>query len=270
MTPIEDSSGEDGSMFKDYLLAPVSLDKHVACQDYIIHRHSQTVLRNPAFDGVFHRYVQYPPLPADQVAPRHSLYNRRSEFALITEHACVDGDLFRKALQDDRHKEQVKKDEEHIVAEFLNGACLCFDMTETEIFSSPRTGRYHVFDFLKRRADVSEGSFFAELEKEGELLARDADFRQVALRRCHNRVNRDDSLYAAEGDTGAVTDQDYDAIIDTWTDSLDRLARFYPDIRTRQAFYVDQQASFSIVATEHILADRGVVVGLAEPLKQAV
>ena len=256
-------------MFKDYLLAPVHPDKHRACQDYIIHRHSQTVLANPAFDGVFCRYVQYPPLTAEQGAARHHLYRRRPEYALITEHACTDGALFRRALNDDRHKEQVKKDEEHIVAEFLNGACLCIDMTEREIFSRSRGGRYHVFDFLKRRADVSEGSFFAELARESELLARDADFHAVALRYCHNRINRDDSLYAAEGDTGAVTDQDYDAVIDTWTDSLGALARFYPDMRTRQAFYVDQEASFSVIATEHILIDEDVVVGRVDRLAAA-
>jgi hypothetical protein len=256
-------------MFKDYLLAPVAADQQVACQDYIIHRHSQTVLRNPAFEGVFHRYAQYPPLPADKVSARHFLYRRRPEYALITEHACTDGDLFRRALNDDRHKEQVKKDEEHIVGTFLNGACLCFDMTEKQVFTSDRTGRYHVFDFLKRRADVSLGGFFAELDREAELLARDADFRAVALRRCHNRVNRDPSLYAAEGDTGAVTDQDYDGIIDTWTDSLDGLARFYADMRTRQSFYVDQEASFSIIATEHILVDKGEVIGLVEKLAAA-
>lgn len=256
-------------MFKDYLLAPVAADKQAACQDYIIHRHSQTVLRNPAFDGVFHRYVQYPPLPADKASARQFLYRRRPEFALITEHACTDGELFRRALSDDRHKAQVKKDEEHIVGEFLNGACLCFDMTEKEIFATARTGRFHVFDFLKRRADVSEASFFAELDREAELLARDADFRAVVNRRCHNRVNRDDSLYAAEGDTGAVTDQDYDAIIDSWTDSLAALARFYPDMRTRQSIYVDQEASFSVIATEHILVDAGEVIGLVEKLAAA-
>ena len=152
-------------MFKDYLLAPVAPEKQVACQDYIIHRHSQTVLRSPAFAGVFHRYAQYPPLPADQVSPHPFLYRRRPEFALITEHACTDGALFRGALQDERHKAQVKKDEEHIVATFLNGACLCFDMTEQENFASPGRGRYHVFDFLKRRADIREASFFAELER---------------------------------------------------------------------------------------------------------
>ncbi len=256
-------------MFKDYLLAPVAAEKQTACQDYIIHRHSQTVLRNPAFEGVFHRYVQYPPLTADAVSARHLLYRRRPEYALITEHACLDGALFRQALNDDRHKEQVKKDEEHIVGEFLNGACLCFDMEETEIFASELPGRYHVFDFLKRRADVSEASFLAELSREAELLSRDADYRAVVRRRCHNRVNRDDSLYAAEGDTGAVTDQDYDAIIDSWTDSLDGLARFYPDMRTRQSFYVDQEASFSVIATEHVLVDKGVVIGLVEPLAAA-
>ncbi len=247
-------------MFKDYLLAPVSPEKHRACQDYIIHRHSQTVLANPAFHGVFSRYAQYSPLAADSAQGRHYLYRRRPEYALITEHSCADGDLFRRALQDDRHKEQVKKDEEHIVGEFLNGACLCFDMTETEIFSTGRGGRYHVFDFLKRRADISEASFFAELAREADLLSRDADFRSVAIRHCHNRVNRDDSLYAAEGDTGAVTDREYDAIIDTWTDSLDGFARFYPDMRTRQSFYVDQDSSFSIIATEHILIDQDVLV----------
>lgn len=256
-------------MFKDYLLAPVAPENHSACQDYIIHRHSQTVLRNPAFEGVFHRYAQYPPLPADRVSAKHFLYRRRPEFALITEHACTDGDLFRRALNDDRHKEQVKKDEEHIIGTFLDGACLCFDMTEHEIFTSDRTGRYHVFDFLKRRADVSEASFFAELAREAELLSRDADFRAVVLRRCHNRINRDDSLYAAEGDTGAVTDQEYDAIIDSWTDSLDGLAHFYHDMRIRQSVYVDAEASFSMIATEHILCDKGEVIGLVEPLAAA-
>lgn len=256
-------------MFKDYLLAPVAADRQTACQDYIIHRHSQTVLRNPAFDGVFHRYAQYPPLPADKIPARALLYRRRPEFALITEHACLDGELFRRALNDDRHKAQVKKDEEHIVAEFLDGACLCFDMAETEIFASARTGRFHVFDFLKRRADIAEATFFAELDREADLLSRDADFRAVVQRRCHNRVNRDDSLYAAEGDTGAVTDQDYDAIIDSWTDSPGDLARFYPDMRTRQSFYVDQAASFSIIATEHVLVDAGVVIGLVEKMAAA-
>ena len=91
----------------------------------------------------------------------------------------------------------------------------------------------------------------------------------MVLRRCHNRINRDDSLYAAEGDTGAVTDQEYDAIIDSWTDSLDGLTRFYPDMRTRQAVYVDAEASFSVIATEHILADKGEVVGLVETLAGA-
>jgi hypothetical protein len=247
----------------------VATAKHAACQDYIVHRHSQTVLRNPAFEGVFHRYAQYPPLPADKVSARHFLYRRRPEFALITEHACTDGDLFRRALNDDRHKEQVKKDEEHIVRTFLDGACLCFDMAEKEIFTSPGTGRYHVFDFLKRRADISEASFFAELDREADLISRDADFRAVVLRRCHNRVNRDDSLYAAEGETGAVTDQEYDAIIDSWTDSLDDLARFHPDIRTRQSVYVDPEASFSVIATEHILVDKGEVIGLVDTLTAA-
>ena len=252
-------------MFKEYLLAPVSPDKQAAWQDYVIHQHSQSVLRNPAFQDVFHRYALYPPLPADRVSPAHFLYGRRPEFALITERAGADGEVFRRALQDDRHKEH-KKDEEHIAGEFVDGACLSIDMSETEIFKSPRTSRYHVFDFLKRRADISEGGFFAELAREAELLGRDADFRAVALRRCHNRVNRDDSAHAGEGDTGAVTDRDCEAIIDTWTDSLGMLARFYPDIRTRQSCYVDQDASFSLVATEHVLVDGGVVIGLVEPL----
>lgn len=248
-------------MFKDYLLAPVSLAKHAACQDHILHNHSQLVINNPAFQGVFHRYAQYPVVPEAEVAPRHFLYGRRREFPLITEHACTDGDLFRRALQDDRHKEEVKRDEEYIISEFLDGACLCIDMDEKPVFASDRAGRYHVFDFLKRRADVSEQAFFAALDREAELLTRDADYRAVVLRRNHNRVNKDDALYATEGDTGAVTEQLHDLVIDSWTDSFDDLARFYPAMRDRLSACVDGEASFSIVATEHLIVDRGIEVG---------
>lgn len=244
-------------MFKDYLLAPVSLDKRAACQDYIIHNHSQRVLHHPAFEGVFTRYAQYPALPESELPARHLLYRRRPEYALITEHACVDGDAFRHALQDDPHREEISKDEEYIADAFLDGACLCFDMCEKRIFGSPRNARYHVFDFLKRGAKAGERAFFAALEAEGEWLTTDRKYRAVVLRRNHNRVDHDEALYAKEGDTGAVADRDYDAIIDSWTDSLDDLARFYPTMRERQAAYVDTDASFSIVATEHILVDDG-------------
>lgn len=256
-------------MFKDYLLAPVRPELHAACREHIVHRHSQLVLANPAFQGVFHRYAQYPVLGEAEAPARLYLYPPRRDYPLITEHACTDGALFRAALQDDRHKEEVKKDEEHIVATFLDGACLCLDMAESEVFAHAPVGRFHVFDFLARRADVSEQAFHAALAREAELVARDADYRAVVQRRAHNRVRHDDALYAAEGDTGAVTDRAIDLVVDSWTDSLDGLARFLPAMRDRLGPVVDPEASFSIIATEHLLVDGGVVVGRVE-IKEAV
>ena len=229
-------------MFKAYMLAPVSPEKHRACQDYVLLDPSQTVRADPDPASRFSRYAHHSPLTADQAAPRHHLYRRRPEFALISEHGDIGGGR-------DRGKAPVP-------AEFLDGTPLCFGMDESEIFAGPGGGLYHVFDFLKRRADVSEGSFFAELAGEADLLSRDADFRRAALRCCHNRIDRGGSAHASDGESGEAADRDYDAIVDIWTDSLDALARFHPDMRTRQSFYVDQRASFSIIATEHVVIER--------------
>lgn len=241
-------------MFKEYLVLTSSdHDRHIECQDYVINRHAQAVLRHRAFQGVFRRYVinRVPASAAISASP--ILYRQRPEIPMIVEHVCDDASQFREALQDEDHKAAIKPDEEHIVREFLNGPPIAVEMEEQVLFSDQAVGRYRIFDFLKRRHDVSEDAFFAWLEQEGEFLSYLKDFRAVASRRVHNHASKDAAVYAQSGGTGASTGRDYEGIVETWTNSVEDLARFYPEMRRRHSGYVDAASSFSVVTTEHVL-----------------
>jgi hypothetical protein len=241
-------------VFKEYLVLTSSdHERHVECQDYVINRHARAVLSHRAFQGVFRRYIINRVAQPDTLSPAHLLYSNRPETPMIVEHVCDDAAMFRKALEDEDHKAATKVDEEYIVREFLSGPPIAVEMEEKVIFAEASAGQYRIFDFLRRRTDVSEAAFSAWLDQEGELLAALDEFRSVASRRVHNITSKGAAVYAESGGTGASTGQAYAGIVETWASSLEDLANFYPDMRRRYSDYVDSVASFSVASREHVL-----------------
>ncbi|MFF5147977.1 EthD domain-containing protein [Streptomyces sp. NPDC013157] len=213
-------------MSKEYLvLTARDPDRHVECQDYVIHRHAQAVMSHRAFQGVFKRYVAHRPVRLGVRTDSRHLYDARPDIPLIVEHVCEDASLFRRALQDDDHKAAIKPDEEYIGREFLSGPPMVIETTETEIFAGSGAGLFHVFDFRKRHPETSPDGFSSWLDEEGSALAASAEFRSVVSRRVHSLVSKDEAVYAEDGGTGASTGRAYDAGTETWTDSLEDLAR---------------------------------------------
>ncbi|MET7512238.1 EthD domain-containing protein [Streptomyces sp. NPDC005480] len=241
-------------MFKEYLvLSARDQDRHVECQDYVIHRHAPAVMSHRAFRGLFQRYVAHRPFSIGADASELLLHGSRPDIPLIVEHVCDDASTFRKALQDEDHKAAIRPDEEYIAREFLSAPPMVMEVTESVIFSGPYVGRYHVLDFLKRAPGTSPDDFASWLDEEGRILAATPAFRSVASRRVHNLVHQDQAVYAEDGGTGASTGREWDGVTETWTNSLDGLARLHSEVRARHAGRVDATASFSVITTEHVL-----------------
>jgi hypothetical protein len=243
-------------MWKEYLILSGRDQKsHAQCQDYLINRHAPAVLNHRAFQGVFRRYVMYPAVARETLSAGHHLYADRSATPVIVEHVCDDGAAFRHALQDKDHRAATKPDEEYIMNTFLSGPPIAAELEERVVFSGPAVGQFYIFDFLKRRADVSEEGFFAALDREAAHLAALRPFRNVVCKLIHNRVSKNDAVYAESGGTGASTGRDFDAVVETvlGVSSLEEIGRFYPAMRDRQSRFVDPAGSFSFIATRHVL-----------------
>jgi hypothetical protein len=197
----------------------------------------------------------YPAVSRETLPAGHHLYTDRSATPVIVEHACDNSALFRHALQDKDHRAAITPDEEYIMHTFLSGPPIAVELEERVVFSSQAIGRFHIFDFLKRHANVSEEGFFSALDREAAYLAELTPFRNVVCKLIHNRVSKNDAVYAESGGTGASTGRDFDAVVETvlGVSSLDELGRFYPAMRGRQARFVDSAGSFSFIATRHIL-----------------
>jgi hypothetical protein len=243
-------------MWKEYLILSGREQKsHAQCADYVINRHAPAVLNHRAFQGIFKRYVMYPAVSRETLSAGHHLYADRSITPLIVEHACDDRAVFRHALQDQDHEAATKPDEEYIMNTFLSAPPVAVELAERVVFASPAVGQFHLFDFLKRRADVSEEEFFTALDREAAYLAELPSFRNVACKLIHNRVSKNDALYAESGGTGASTGRDFDAVVETvlGVNSLEEIGRFYPAMRERQSRFVDASGSFSFIATRHVL-----------------
>jgi EthD domain len=246
-------------MLKEYLILSGRDQKsHAQCQDYVINVHAQAVLKHRAFQGVFRKYVMYPAVPRDTLSAGHHLYADRHETPMIVEHVCDDGALFRHALQDEDHRAAIKPDEEYIMHTFLSGPPIVVELEERVIFSGPVIGQFHIFDVLKRHADVSEEEFFSALDREAAYLAELTPFRNVVCKLIHNRVSKHEAVYAQSGGTGASTGRDFDAVVETvlGASSLEEIAGFYPAIRDRQSRFVDAAGSFSFIARRHVLIDQ--------------
>ena len=245
-------------MWKEYLILSARDPKsHSQCQDYVINRHAPAVLGHRAFQGIFRRYVMYPAVPREALAAGHHLYADRPATPLIVEHVCDDGAMFRHALQDEDHKAAIKPDEEHIMHTFLSGPPIVVELEERVVFSGQAVGQFHIFDVLKRHANVSEEGFFAALDREAAHLAGLKPFRNVVSKLIHNRVSKSDSVYAQSGGTGASTGSDFDAVVETvlGVSSLEEIGRFYPAMRERQSRFVDPAGSFSYIARRHVVID---------------
>ncbi|MEU6349296.1 EthD domain-containing protein [Streptomyces sp. NPDC047072] len=239
-------------MFKDYIVVSVgNQDRFVEMQDYAINNHAQTVMSHRPFKGVFRRFI-ISRVAQPATLPAQLLYNRPTEVALVVEHTCDDAALFREALEDEEYKAVIGPDEEYMARQFLDTPPVAVEMDEKVIFSESGAGQYRVFDFLKRRSDVSPADFSDWLAREGVLLADLAEFRAAASRRVHNHIGTDTAVYAESGGAEASTGREYDGIVETWVSSPDELSRFHSEMRRRHADYVDPEASFSVVATENV------------------
>jgi hypothetical protein len=241
-------------MWKEYLVLSGRDQKiHSQCQDYLINRHAPAVLSHRAFQGVFMRYVMYPAVSRETLSAGHHLYADRPTTPVIVEHVCDNGALFRHALQDKDHRAAITPDEEYIMHTFLSGPPIAVELEERVIFSSQAAGQFHIFDFLKGHANVSEEGFFSALDREAAYLAELTPFRNVVRKLIHNRVSKNDAVYAESGGTGASTGRDFDAVVETvlGVSSLEEIGRFYPAMRDRQSRFVDPAGSFSFIATRH-------------------
>jgi hypothetical protein len=241
-------------MLKEYLI-PACKDygRHVECQDYVINNHARTVMSHRALKGVFSRYTVNRAIQPHMIPTPPLLYAHRPEIPMIVEHVCSNAELLRDALRDKDQIATIISDEEYIAREFLTEQPSVIEMEETEIFSEFPNGQYRVFDFLKRCPGVSGVEFSAWLDREGDHLASLSEFRSVASKRVHNRVSPVVALYAAVGGSSATTERNYDAIVETWTSSLDGFAALLPEMRHRHAHHVDPDSSFSVVTSEHVL-----------------
>jgi hypothetical protein len=243
-------------MWKEYLILSGRDQKsHAQCQDYVINRHAPAVLNHRAFQGVFRRYVMYPAVSRETLSAGHHLYADRPATPMIVEHVCDDGAAFRQALQDKDHRAAIKPDEEYILHTFLSGPPIVVELAERVVFSSPAVGQFHLFDVLKRHANVSEEEFFAAFDREATYLAELTPFRNVVSKLIHNRVSKNDAVYAESGGTGASPGRDFDAVVETvpGVSSLEEIGRFYPAMRDRQSRFVDPAGSFSFIARRHVL-----------------
>jgi hypothetical protein len=245
-------------MWKEYLILSGRDGKsHAQFQDYVINRHAPAVLNHRAFQGLFRRYILYPAVPRETLSAGRHLYADRPATPMIVEHVCDDGAVFRHALQDEGHRAAIKSDEEYIMHTFLSGPPIAAELAERVVFSTQAVGQLQIFDFLKRRADVSEEGFFSALEREAAHLAELTPFRNVVGKLIHNRVSKNDAIYAESGGTGASTGRDFDAVVETvpGVSSLEEIGRFYPAMRDRQSRFVDPAGSFSFIARRHVLID---------------
>lgn len=245
-------------MWKEYLiLSGRDQRSHAQLQDYVINRHAPAVLGHKAFQGILRRYILYPAVPRETLSAGHHLYADRPATPMIVEHVCDDAAVLRHALQDEGHRAAIKPDEEYIMHTFLSGPPIASELAERVVFSTQAVGQFQIFDFLKRRADVSEEGFFSALEREGAHLAELTPFRNVVGKLIHNRASKNEALYAESGGTGASTGRDFDAVVETvpGVGSLEELGRFYPAMRDRQSRFVDPAGSFSFIARRHVLID---------------
>ncbi|MEU2283003.1 EthD domain-containing protein [Streptomyces sp. NPDC013178] len=247
------SDRRDRPVFKDYIVVNIrDRSRSVEMQDYAINQHAAIVMKHAPLRKAFRRFIINRVVQPETLSSP-LLYAGRTEIPLIVEHACDSAALFREALQDEEYKAVIGPDEEYMGREFLSGPPIVVEMDEKVIFSEPCAGQYRVFDILKRRPDVAPADFSAWLDREGDLLAGLEDFRKAASRRVHNHISTDTTaVYAEDGGAEASTGGAFDGVVETWAPSLDDLALFYPEMRRRHADYVDAEASFSVIATEHV------------------
>jgi hypothetical protein len=209
----------------------------------MVSQHGPLALSSPTLKAIFRRYVFNEVLPSDDGMDAPGLYRRDSEPMLLVEHVWTSAEAFSLALQDPEYLATVRPDEEYLGREIVGRVPTAYHLEESIVFSSGNNGDRKVFDFLKKRSDVSDTEFVNALEDAAVGLRDDSDLRTVVHKRVHNLVQKTDSLYVASG-------KDYDAVIESWVSDYTAVSAFHAQLRAAEASFVDAQASFSLFARE--------------------
>ncbi|SOE06282.1 EthD domain-containing protein [Variovorax sp. YR752] len=211
--------------------------------DYIIGSHAPLVMRTPGFEDVFERYTMNAAVDVREGESSALLYGAAPDLLMVVEHV-FDQVKLAAAVESPEYLAKVRPDEEYIGRVLLQHLPAAYDAVEQVIFAAAaEPGSLRVFDFLRRRSDLTEAAFEAALADEADRLAADRDYRSVVLKRVHNRIGDVSSLFAP-------TARDVDAIVETWVTGFDALAALQSRLRQSAYSFVDSGASFSVLARE--------------------
>ena len=128
------------------------------------------------------------------------------------------------------------------------------EMDETELLA-PSNGNVRTFDFIMRRADVPASDFWEQLQQDARTWLAEQQHSDTLGGLTVNRVTKSYALFPDGSDLISDNSGICDAIVETWTDSLDGVAAVLGGLRDRISGCVVSEASFSVVTDEAVVYD---------------
>lgn len=239
-------SKEKITQYKDLIIAaPSPNHSRKECQDYLINGHAYRAMGVQAIKDVMVRYTMNEVLTSEEKL--QTLYQRKSESHLIIEHVTISREAYLTALDDSEYLEKVRPDEAYMTKEFMRDLPDFYSCEERVAISDEKkdySGEYRVFDFLKKKENISQETFTEGIEEIGKAMCGNSAYRSVVHKRVHNFIQDLPPIFGYAGI--------YDAIIETFTDDLSLLEEFHPQIREMGSHLVEDNRCCTMLTRQHI------------------
>ena len=232
--------------YKDLMIAvPNPNHTRKECQDYLINSHAYRAMSVQSIKDVMVRYTMNEVLTSMEDIP--SFYRRTYEQHLIIEHVTTSREDYLAAFDDPEYLEKVRPDEFYMVNEFMRTLPDFYSCEEHVVISDGKkdyTGEYRIFDFLKKRNNISKEEFIVDINKIGKVMSENAAYCTAIHKRIHNFSQDIPPLF---GNVGS-----YDAIIETFVDDPKIIVDFYPILRKMEEKLVDAAESCTMFTKQHV------------------
>lgn len=183
-------------------------------------------------------------------------YFRDTKPVFIVEHICTSVEEMKATTRHPDYLSKVLPDEIHMTKTYMGGLPDAYCLVETVDFADPAPGEFRVFDFVRRRAELTPEDFAAGLKAEGQGLRSDPAICAVVRQRLHSGVQAHEPVIVPFR-------QDYDAVIEYWLDDPAQLASVAPRLRASQAHLVEAALSKSVLVRNRPQVSRDLSVQVA-------